>query len=83
MQNTSFKLFLTTYHKHRLVAFVDRMVIDHANNSNTQVASNTKGDAEAQTAQDGNDVPPVEAEAGAVHHGQLLLLHQLRAAFSR
>lgn len=78
----SFKLFLTTYHKHLLVAFVDRMIIDHANNGNTQVAPNTKGDAEAQAAQDGNDVPPGEAEAGAVHHWQLLLLHQLRAAFS-
>lgn len=58
------------------------MVIDHANNSNTKVASNTKGDAEAQTRQDGDDVPSGEAEAGTVHHRQFLLLYQLWAAFS-
>lgn len=39
--------FFTTYHKHLLVAFVDCMVIDHADDSHTQVTSNTKRDAEA------------------------------------
>lgn len=59
------------------------MIIDHAYNGHTQVAPDAKGDAEAQARQDGDDVPPGQAEAGAVHHRQLLLLHQLRTTLRR
>lgn len=69
-----------TYHKDFLVAFVDSVIIDHAYNGYTQVAPDTKGDAEPQAGQDGYDVPPWQTKAGTVHHRQLLLLHQLRTS---
>lgn len=66
-----------SHHKHFLVAFVDGVVVNHADNGHTQVAPDTKRDAEPQTRQDGDDVPSGHAEAGTVHHRKLLLLHQL------
>lgn len=52
-------LFLVnTYHKHFFVAFVDSMVIHHANNGNAQVAPDPERNAESQARQDGDDVPP-------------------------
>lgn len=68
----------STYHKYFLVAFVDSVVIDHAYNGHTQIAPDAKRDAESQARQDGDDVPSRQAKAGAVHHRQLLLLHQFR-----
>lgn len=76
----SFDFSFATYHKYFLVAFVDSVVIDHANNGNTQVTPDAKRDAESQARQDGDDVPSRQAKAGTVHHRHLLLLHQLRTA---
>lgn len=82
--NITFIHFIfASYHKHFLVAFVDCVVVDHAYDGHTEVAADTKRDAEPQARQDGDDVPPGETEAGTVHHGHFLLLHQLRAALCR
>ena len=78
--HTLWFLSLATYHEYLLIPLPDRMVIDHANDGNAQVTPDAKGDAEAQARQDGDDVAPGQAEAGAVHDRQLFLLHQLRAA---
>lgn len=59
------------------------MAVDHADDGHAQVTSDTKGDAEANAREDGDDVAPGQAKACAVHHGQLLLLHQLRPALRR
>lgn len=68
------------HHEDFLVAFVDRLVIHHADNGHTQVAPNAKRDAKSQAGQDCDDVAPRQAKAGAVHHWKLLLLHQLGTA---
>lgn len=68
---------MCSHHKHFLVAFVDGVVVNHADNGHTQVAPDAKRDAEPQTGQDGDDVPSGHAETGTVHHRKLLLLHQL------
>lgn len=74
---------ICSHHKHFLVAFVDGVVVNHADNGHTQVAPDTKRDAESQTGQDGDDVPSGQAETGTVHNRKLLLLHQLRTPLCR
>lgn len=74
---------ICSHHKYFLVAFVDSVVVNHADNGNTQVASDAKRDAEPQARQDGDDVPSGQAKTGTVHHGKLLLLHQLRTPLCR
>lgn len=59
------------------------MVVDHAHNSHTQIAPDAERDAEPQARQDGDDVPPWQAEASAIHDWQLLLLDQFRASLCR
>lgn len=59
------------------------MAVDHADDGHAQVTSDSKGDTEANTGEDGNDVAPGQAEACAIHHGHLLFLRQLRPALRR
>ena len=59
------------------------MVIDHAYYGHTQVTPDAKRNTESQARQDSDDVPPRQAEAGAVNHRHLLLLHQLRTTLRR
>ena len=59
------------------------MAVDHADDGHTQVTPDSKGDAEANTGEDGDDVAPGQAEARAVNHGHLLLLHHLWPALRR
>lgn len=59
------------------------MAVDHADDGHAQVTSDAKGDAETNAGEDGDDVAPGQAEACTVHHGHLLLLHQLRPALRR
>lgn len=59
------------------------MVVHHADDGHTQIAADTKGYTEAKTREDGDDVAAWHAKAGAVHDGQLLLLHQLRTPLCR
>ena len=53
---------------------MDGAVVDHADDGHAQVAPDAEGDAEAEAAQHGDDVPAGEAEAGAVAQGGLPLL---------
>lgn len=62
---------------------MDGVAVDHADDGHAQVASNAKGDAEADAGEDGDDVASGQTEARAVHHGHLLLLQQLRPALGR
>lgn len=48
-------------------------VVDHAHYGHAQVAPDTEGDAEAQAAQDGDDVAAGQPEAPAVAQRRLLL----------
>lgn len=59
------------------------MAVHHTDDGHAQVTSDTKGDAEANAREDGDDVASGQAEARAVHHGLLLLRHHLRAALRR
>lgn len=59
------------------------MVIDHADNGHTQIAPDAERDAEPQARQDGDDVPPWQAKASAIHDRQLLLLNQFRPSLCR
>lgn len=52
---------------------VDGAVVDHAHYGHSQVAPDTEGDAEAQAAQDGDDVAAGQPEAPAVTQRGLLL----------
>lgn len=72
-----------THHQHFLVAFVDGVVVDHAHNGYAQIAPDAERDAKSQAGQDGDDVPARQAEASAIHNGQLLLLHQLGTSLRR
>lgn len=72
-----------THHQHFLVAFVDGVVVDHAHNGYAQIAPDAERDAEAQAGQDGDDVAARQPKAGAIHDGQLLLLHQLGTSLRR
>lgn len=74
---------ICSHHKYFLVALVDGVVINHADNGHTQVAPDAERDAESQAGQDGDDVPSGHAETGTVHHRKLLLLHQLRTPLCR
>lgn len=74
---------ICSHHKYFLVAFVDGVVVNHADNGHAQVAPDAKRDAESQAGQDGDDVPSGQAETGTVHHGKLLLRHQLRTPLCR
>lgn len=44
------------YLKHRGPIDIDGVVVHHFHNGHTKVAADAKGDAEAQTTEDGNDV---------------------------
>lgn len=66
-----------THHYDLLVVSEDGVAVHHADDGHAQVTSNTKRDAEANAREDGDDVAPRQAEACAVHNGQLFLLHQL------
>lgn len=72
-----------THHQHFLVALVDGVIVDHAHNGHAQIAPDAERDAEAQAGQDGDDVAARQAEAGAIHNGQFLLLHQLGTSLRR
>lgn len=56
-----------------LAVLVDRAVIDHAHYGHAQVTPNAEGDAEAQAAQDGDDVAAGQTEALAVTQRGFLL----------
>lgn len=73
----------STHHYDLLVVPEDGVAVDHADDGHAQVTSDTEGDAEADAGEDGDDVAPGQAEARAVHHRLLLLLHQLRPALRR
>lgn len=72
-----------THHYDLLVVPEDSVAVDHADDGHAQITSDAEGDAEAEAREDGDDVAPGQAEARAVHHGELLLLHQLRPALRR
>lgn len=60
-----------------LAVLVDRAVVDHADDGHAQITPDTKGDAEADAAQHGDDVSAREPEARAVAQGRLPLLLRL------
>lgn len=68
---------VVTYHYNLLVVSVDGVAVDHADDSYAQVTPNTKGDAEADAREDGDDVASRQAETCTVHNWQFLLLHEL------
>lgn len=72
-----------THHYDLLVVSEDGVAVDHAYDGYAQVASDTKGNTEANAREDGYDVAPGQAEACAVHHRLLLLRHQLWPALRR
>lgn len=69
--------FTATHHHDLFVVSVDGVAVDHADDGHAQVTPDTERDAEADAGEDGDDVSPRQAEARAVHHRQLFLLHQL------
>lgn len=71
------------HHYDLLVVSVDGVAVDHADDGHSQVAPDTEGDAEPDAGEDCDDVAPGQAEACAVHHRHLLLLHQLWPALRR
>lgn len=48
-------------------------VIDHIHDGHSQVTSDPEGNAESQSAHDGNDVSPGQTEAGTVAQRRFLL----------
>lgn len=56
------------YLHHHVAPAVGRAVVDHGDDGHAQVAADTKADAEAQTAHDGDNVATRETETGAVHY---------------
>lgn len=78
-----FLSFTSTYHYDLLVVSVDGMAVDHADDGHAQVTSDPKGDAEANTGEDSNDVASGQTETRAVHHRHLLLFRHLRPALRR
>lgn len=56
-----------------LAVLVDGAVVDHAHYGHAQVTPDTEGDAEAQAAQDGDDVAARQTAAVAVAQRGLLL----------
>lgn len=69
---------MATYHYNLLVVSVDGVTVDHADDGYAQVTPDTKGDAEPDAREDGDDVASRQAETRAVYNWQVLLLHQLR-----
>ena len=57
-----------------LAVLMDCAVIDHADDGHTQVTPDAEGNAEAESAQHGDDVSAREPEARAVTQGLLPLL---------
>lgn len=55
-----------SYLKHRGPIDIDCVVVHHLHNCHTEVATDAKGDAEAQAAEDGNDVALGQAATAAV-----------------
>jgi len=66
-----------------LAVFVDRAVIDHADDGHTQVTPDAEGDAEAHPAQHSDDVSARKPEASAVTQGLLPLLVRLGSPILR
>lgn len=56
-----------------LAVLMDCAVVDHADDSHTQVTADPEGDAEAEPAQDGDDVSARKPKAGAVAQRRLPL----------
>lgn len=56
-----------------LAVLVHGAVVDHAHDGHAQVAADAEGDAEAEAAEDGDDVAAGQPEAAAVAQGGLLL----------
>lgn len=50
-------------------------VIDHVHDGHSQVTADPEGNAESQSAHDGDDVPPGQPEAGAVAQRGFLFGH--------
>lgn len=69
--------FTAPHHHNLFVVSKDGVAVDHADDGHAQVTPDPKRDAEADAREDGDDVAPGQAEARAVHHGQLFLLHHL------
>lgn len=69
--------FSSTHHHHLFVVSVGGVAVDHADDGHAQVTPNPERDAETDAREDGDDVAPRQAEARAVHHGQLFLRHCL------
>lgn len=61
-----------------LAPAVDGAVVDHVHDGHAKIAAYAEGDAEAQAAHDGDDVPTWKAEARAVAQRRLLLGHLQR-----
>lgn len=72
-----------THHYHLLVVSEDFVAVDHTDDGHAQVTSDSKGDAEANARENGDDVASGQTKARAVHHGHLLLLHLLRPTLRR
>lgn len=54
---------------------VNSAVVDHIDDSDSQVTADPEWDAEAEAAHDGDDVPPRKPEARAVAQRRFLLLY--------
>lgn len=55
-----------SYLKHRGPIDIDSVVVHHLHNCHTEVATDAKGDAEAQAAEDGDDVALRQTATAAV-----------------
>lgn len=55
--------------QHRRSIDKDSVVVDHFDNGHAEVAPDAKGDAEAQTAEDGDDVALGQTSTAAVQQG--------------
>lgn len=54
------------YLKHRGPIYIDSVVVHHLHDGHTKIASNSEGDAEAQAAEDGDDITLRQAATAAV-----------------
>lgn len=54
------------YLKHRGPIYIDGVVVNHLHDGHTKIASNAEGDAEAQAAEDGDDITLRQAATAAV-----------------
>lgn len=55
------------YLKNRGSVDIDSVVVHHLHNGHTEVTANAKGDAEAQPAEDGDDVALRQTATAAIH----------------